>query len=169
MTYDFHGGWETQGPTSFHSNLLIDPNNPATGVAHTYAAETALQKLLGAGVPAQKIVLGIPFYGRGWTGVSNTSNGLYQRATGPAHGTYEQGIEDYKVLAARNAPKFYDPITGQLWTYDGVEFWSFDDARVIASKIESVNAQGLGGLFSWSLDGDDGTATLTQAMAKVRQ
>jgi chitinase len=169
MTYDFHGGFEPQGPTNFQSNLLLDPNNPATGVAHTYAGETAIQQLLAAGVPAQKIVLGIPFYGRGWTGVGNANNGLYQRATGPARGTYEQGIEDYKVLAPRNAPKFYDPITGQMWTYNGVEFWSFDDARVIATKAQAVNNQGLGGLFSWSLDGDDSTATLVKETAKVRQ
>lgn len=169
MTYDFHGGWETQGPTNFHSNLLLDPSNPATGVAHSYAGETAVQKLLAAGVPSQKIVLGVPFYGRGWTGVANSNNGLYQRATGPARGTYEQGIEDYKVLAARNAPKFYDAVTGQMWTYNGVEFWSFDDARVIATKINAVNNQALGGLFSWSLDGDDSNGTLVKEIAKVRQ
>jgi chitinase len=168
MTYDFHGGFEPQGPAAFQSNYFLDPNNPATGVAHTYAGETAVQKLLAAGVPAQKIVLGIPFYGRGWTGVGSANNGLYQRATGPARGTYEQGIEDYKVLAPRNAPKFYDSITGQMWTYNGVEFWSFDDARVIATKINVVNTQGLGGLFSWSLDGDDSTGTLVKEIAKVR-
>jgi chitinase len=169
MTYDFHGGWEAQGPTNFQSNFFLDPNNPATGLAHSYAGETAVQKLLAAGVPAQKIVLGIPFYGRGWTGVTNSNNGLYQSATGPARGTYETGIEDYKVLAARNAAKFYDPVTGQMWTYNGVEFWSFDDARVIATKVNAVNSQGLGGVFSWSLDGDDSTATLVKELAKVRQ
>jgi chitinase len=168
MTYDFHGGFEPQGPAAFQSNYFLDPNNPATGVAHTYAGETAVQKLLAAGVPAQKIVLGIPFYGRGWTGVGSANNGLYQRATGPARGTYEQGIEDYKVLSPRNAPKFYDSTTGQMWTYNGVEFWSFDDARVIATKINVVNTQGLGGLFSWSLDGDDSTGTLVKEIAKVR-
>jgi len=169
MTYDFHGGWEAQGPTNFQSNLFLDPNTPATGLAHTYAGETAVQKLLAAGVPSQKIVLGIPFYGRGWTGVSNSNNGLYQPATGPARGTYEQGIDDYKVLAPRNAPKFYDAVTGQMWTYNGTEFWSFDDARVIATKINAINSQALGGLFSWSLDGDDSTATLVKEIAKVRQ
>ncbi len=168
MTYDYHGGWDAKGPTSFHSNLYLDPNNPFTGVAHTYSTEVAVQKLLAAGVPSQKIVLGIPFYGRGWTGVPNTNNGLYQSATGPAPGTYEPGIEDYKVLATRNAPKFYDPVTRQLWTYNGNEFWSFDDPTVIATKINYVNGNSLGGLFSWSLDGDDANATLTKETAKVR-
>jgi chitinase len=170
MTYDYHGGWEAQGPTNFQSNLLMDPNNPATGVVKTYATETTINKLLAAGVPAQKLVLGIPFYGRGWTGVANGgANGLYQSATGPARGTYEQGIEDYKVLAPRNAPKFYHPVTKQLWTYNGTEFWSFDDPVVIATKAAYVNSLGLGGLFSWSLDGDDAAATLVKEIAKVRQ
>jgi len=170
MSYDYHGGFEPQGPTNFQSNLHVDPNNPATGVVKTYATETAVNKLLGAGVPASKIVVGIPFYGRGWTGVSSGgTNGLYQPASGPARGTYEAGIEDYKVLAPRNAPKFYHPVTKQLWTYNGTEFWSFDDPTVIATKAAYVNNLGLGGLFAWSLDGDDSTATLTKEIAKVRQ
>ncbi|MET0532888.1 MAG: glycosyl hydrolase family 18 protein [Steroidobacter sp.] len=170
MSYDYHGGFEPQGPTNFQSNLHVDPNNPATGVVKTYATETAVNKLLGAGVPASKLVIGIPFYGRGWTGVANGgANGLYQRASGPAFGTYEAGIEDYKVLAPRNAPKFYHPVTKQLWTYNGTEFWSFDDATVIATKTAYVNNLGLGGLFSWSLDGDDANATLLKETAKVRQ
>jgi chitinase len=170
MTYDFHGGFEPQGPTNFQSNLHMDPNNPAGGVAKTYAGETAVNKFLAAGVPASKLVLGIPFYGRGWTGVpSGGTNGLYQSATGPAPGTYEQGIEDYKVLAPRNAPKFYHPVTKQAWTYNGSQFWSFDDPTVIATKAAYVNSLGLGGLFSWSLDGDDANATLVKETAKVRQ
>lgn len=170
MSYDYHGGFEAQGPTNFQSNLHVDPNNPATGVVKTYATETAVNKLLAAGVPASKVVVGIPFYGRGWTGVpSGGANGLYQPATGPARGTYEQGIEDYKVLAPRNAPKFYHPITKQLWTYNGTEFWSFDDPVVIATKAAYVNNLGLGGLFAWSLDGDDANATLTKEIGKVRQ
>jgi chitinase len=170
MSYDFHGGFEPQGPTNFQSNLYMDPNNPATGVVKTYATETAVNKFLAAGVPANKLVIGIPFYGRGWTGVpSGGTNGLYQPATGPARGTYEQGIEDYKVLAPRNEPKFYHPVTKQLWTYNGTEFWSFDDPVVIATKAAYVNNLGLGGLFSWSLDGDDANATLVKETAKVRQ
>ncbi|HEY0942301.1 MAG TPA: glycosyl hydrolase family 18 protein [Steroidobacter sp.] len=170
MTYDYHGGFEPQGPTNFQSNLRMDPNNPATGVVKTYATETAVNKLLAAGVPAHKLVIGIPFYGRGWRGVPNGgTNGLYQPASGPAFGTYEQGIEDYKVLAPRNAPKFYHPVTKQLWTYDGTEFWSFDDPVVIATKAAYVNTLGLGGLFSWSLDGDDASATLVKETAKVRE
>lgn len=170
MSYDYHGAWDAQGPTNFQSHLYYDPSNPASGVSNTYSTEVAVNKLLSAGVPAQKIVLGIPFYGRGWRGVTNGgTNGLYQSAAGAASGTYEQGIEDYKVLAPRNAPKFYHPVTKQLWTYDGNEFWSFDDAVVIATKTAYVKSLGLGGLFSWSLDGDDANATLLKETAKVRQ
>ena len=33
---------------------------------------------IGLPAPAAKLLLGVPYYGRGWTGVRNTNNGLFQ-------------------------------------------------------------------------------------------
>ena len=46
--------------------------------------------------------------------------------------------------------------TGQLYLYTGPggEWWSYDDASVIETKMKYVREQGLRGAFSWSLDGD---------------
>lgn len=170
MTYDFHGGWEGTGPTDFQSHLYEDPASPYNGtVAGAYNGNNAIMKLLGAGVPAKKLTLGIPFYGRGWTGVTNANNGLYQVATGPARGTYEAGIEDYKVLKNAAGSVYYHPITKQLWKFDGTNFWSYDDPTVIQTKINYLKSKGLLGIFSWSLDGDDPSATLMKAMGKVNE
>ncbi|WP_031296073.1 glycosyl hydrolase family 18 protein, partial [Pseudogulbenkiania ferrooxidans] len=68
-------------------------------------------------------------------------------------GTYEQGIEDYRVLVKRSAKQFNSPVAKQLWTYDGNEFWSYDDPATIRGKLDYVRSQQLGGVFSWSLDG----------------
>ncbi|OHX13632.1 glycosyl hydrolase family 18 protein [Chromobacterium sphagni] len=170
MTYDFHGGWEAKGPTNFQSNLYRDPAAPVTGDQVYYTVNDAVQTLVNAGVPRAKINVGLPFYGRGWTGVAAgpQSNGLYQVATGPAKGTYEQGIEDYRVLVNRSAKQFVSPVAKQLWTYDGNEFWSYDDPATIRGKLDFVRQQQLGGVFSWSLDGDDAQATLLKTSAEVR-
>jgi chitinase len=128
MTYDFHGAWETNGPTNFMAPLYGSPNDPSTGVVKNYYADYAVQAYLNAGVPANKLVLGVPFYGRGWTGVTNANDGLYQSATGPASGQYDPGVNDYKVLKALGYPEFRDTAYTQgYWIFDGNTFWSYDD------------------------------------------
>lgn len=165
MTYDFRGAWDATGPTNFHSNLYASPQDPGTGVTRTYSVDTAVTAFLNAGMPASKLVVGIPFYGRGWKGVPATNNGLYQSATGAASGTYEAGYEDFKVL--KNAPGtvYRDATTKQMWKYDGSTFWSYDDPEVIATKMAYIKQKGLGGAMAWSLDGDDAQGTLAKAIA----
>ncbi|HSC80196.1 MAG TPA: glycosyl hydrolase family 18 protein [Chitinolyticbacter sp.] len=155
MTYDYHGGWDAQGPTNFQSHLYPDPADPTVGVARSYNTNDAITALLAAGAPAGKLVVGIPYYGRGWTGVAaGGNNGLYQAASGAARGTYEAGIEDYKVLKNAAGTVYVHPVTKQSYKYDGTNWWSYDTPAVIQTKIDYVKAKGLGGLFSWSLDGD---------------
>jgi len=167
MTYDFHGGWDKNGPTDFQSNLYADPNNP------DHAAQSIddnVRGLLAAGAPPEKLVLGIPFYARGWSGVAPVNNGLYQKATGPAHG-FDEGATSYANIAtqllAGSLTKFYDPIWKQLWTYDHGTFWSFDDTAVIHEKINYLRQYKLGGIMSWSLDQDDAAFTLSKAMIEL--
>jgi chitinase len=122
MTYDYRGAWDSAGPTNFHANLVGDPNTPdynkpltgpLPGANRYYNGKDSVEYLLAQGAPANKLLVGIPFYGRGWTGVANgTKNGVYQTATGPARGTYEAGIEDYKVL--KTAP-------GTLFTHNATQ------------------------------------------------
>ena len=85
MTYDFFGTWDAQGPTAPHSPLNSYPGIPIQG----FDSDTAIQHLKSKGVPSNKILLGIGFYGRGWTGVTQAAPG--GTATGAAPGTYEAG------------------------------------------------------------------------------
>ncbi|MET3106977.1 chitinase [Oxalobacteraceae bacterium GrIS 2.11] len=164
MTYDFHGAWDKHGPTSFQSNLYPDPGGPETSMP-SIAGDVS--RLLDAGVPAEKIVLGIPFYARGWSGVAPANNGLYQTAQGPA-AAVEEGAESYARIAAKSLTRFYHPVTRQLWTYDQGTFWTFDDPVVIREKINYVRHNKLGGMMSWSLDQDDEQFSLTRAMLELR-
>ena len=169
MTYDFHGGWETS--TNFNAQLFADPADPSTGMAREYVGDKAVQYMIAAGVPRDKLLLGIPFYGRGWTGVAPGPNGdgLYQAATGTAPGTYESGIEDYKILVAKTGTRYYHPVTKQLYLYTGAggQWWSYDDPTVIGTKVKYVKDQGLRGAFSWELDGDANGVLATEVW-KVR-
>jgi chitinase len=156
MAYDMYGAWAAQGPTNFQAALYSSPDDPDAG---KYSADSSVQGYLAAGVPAKKLVLGVPFYGRGWTNVPNANNGLYQSdpKMKPARATYEDGIEDYQVLKKSKAAQFRDPKSGAFWTFDGETFWNYDDEQVIAAKMKYLREKGLGGTMFWSLDGDDGT------------
>ncbi len=173
MSYDFHGGWEASGPTDFQSNLHPDPDSPntKTPTGATYNVESAVKALLAAGVPSSKLVVGIPFYGRGWTGVSAgpKGDGLYQKATKPAPGTYEAGIEDYRVLKNAAGTVREHPVAKQAWKFDGSTFWSYDTPATIRGKLDYVKQQNLRGVFNWELDGDTADSELLKVLSEINK
>ncbi|MEW9548179.1 glycosyl hydrolase family 18 protein [Nonomuraea sp. NPDC050783] len=156
MTYDFFGAWDAQGPTAPHSPLTSYPGIPIAG----FHSDAAIQKLKSKGVPASKLLLGIGFYGRGWTGVTQAAPG--GTATGPAPGTYEQGIEDYKVLKTRCPAT--GTVAGTAYAFCGNQWWSYDTPATIGGKMSYSKSQGLGGAFFWELSGDTANAELLTAM-----
>ncbi|MFE7792068.1 glycoside hydrolase family 18 protein [Streptomyces sp. NPDC057460] len=156
MTYDFFGAWDAQGPTAPHSPLTSYTGIPKEG----YTSDAAVTKLKALGVPASKLLLGIGFYGRGWTGVTQDAPG--GTATGPATGTYEAGIEDYKVLKA-GCPAT-GTVAGTAYAHCGTNWWSYDTPATIATKTDYKNQQGLGGTFFWELSGDTADGELIKAI-----
>ena len=163
MTYDFHGAWDPQ--TNHHSALFDSPADPSTGDQKLYNSNDAMEAFLSRGVPASKLNLGIGYYGRGWTGVASGNNGLYKSASGAAPGTYEAGIEDWKVLKNLNWPVYTDTVAKATWISNGTTFWSVDTPAMVTEKMGYVKAQGLGGAFFWEFSGDDPQGTLTKAIS----
>ncbi|MFI6987846.1 glycosyl hydrolase family 18 protein [Nonomuraea wenchangensis] len=156
MTYDYFGAFAAQGPTAPHSPLTSYSGIPTAG----FYSDAAIQKLKSKGVPSSKLLLGIGFYGRGWAGVTQAAPG--GTATGPAPGTYEQGIEDYKVLKTRCPSN--GTVAGTAYAYCGNQWWSYDTPATIGGKMSYSKNQGLGGAFFWELSGDTTNAELLTAM-----
>lgn len=156
MTYDYFGAWDAKGPTAPHSPLTSYSGIPKAGFNST----DTLAKLKGLGVPASKLLLGIGFYGRGWSGVTQDAPG--GTATGAAPGKYEAGIDDYKVLKSRC------PATGKVggtaYAKCGDQWWSYDTPETIGTKMAFKDAQGLGGTFFWELSGDTTNGELIKAI-----
>ncbi len=160
--YDLHGTWENQ--TGHQANLLTDRRDPNPV---RYSVDQTVRDLVSRGAPKRKIVVGVPAYGQGWTGVKSKGNGLYAPATGPAPGTWAAGTEDYKILAKKPGKRYRDLLTGTVWLYDGNEFWSYDDPAVLLQKAAYIRLKGLGGSMMWSIDQDDARASLTSALYSV--
>ena len=161
MAYDFHGSWEPRGPANHASALYPAWCEPTDGDW----ADKAIQAYVDAGVQPGDLLLGMPFFGHGWRGVAPVNDGLCQPASGVPRGTYEKGVDDYEVLAASGDTGFSDPDTGTHWTFDGNEFWSFDDPQSASWKADYANSRGLRGVMFWELSGDDPAGTLLKALA----
>jgi chitinase len=164
MTYDYFGtGGDGGGDltdqhrTEPHSPLTTYPGIPRADAT----ASATVDKLLSLGVPAGKVLLGIGFYGRGWTGVTATGPG--GSASGPADGRYEKGLEDYEVLAKRCPPT--GVAGGTAIAHCGTQWWSYDTPTTIKTKMAYARSKSLGGAFAWELSGDTPDSALLTAVA----
>jgi chitinase len=156
MTYDYFGAFDADGPTAPHSPLTSYSGIPIAG----FYSDAAIQKLKSKGIPSNKLNLGIGFYGRGWTGVTQDAPG--GSATGAAPGTYEAGNEDYKVL--KNSCPVTGTVAGTAYAHCGSNWWSYDTPSTIAGKMTYVKNQGLGGAFFWEFSGDTSNGELITAI-----
>jgi len=172
MTYDFNGEWSLL--SSFNAPLHSSSADPS-GAANV---DAALQSYLQRGVPPHKLVMGVPFYGRGVIGVANTNGGLYQPHTGAAVGTWDTaatgatGIFDYSdivthYLTRPNIQTFRDPEAGVPWLYDPTTglFLSYDDPESLAMKRAYAETYGLGGVMIWEMSNDLGDELLDTLVA----
>jgi chitinase len=138
--------------------------------------DAAVQSYLTAGVPADKIVMGVRFVGTGWQGVGSTNNGLYQTNTGPAKGTWDpltaapsgsfgyQDIEDNYLPGYTRSwdqeaqvPWLYSPDTGIMISYE--------DPQSLTSKTGYALSNQLGGIMIWELAADDARGTLVNTLS----
>jgi GH18 family chitinase len=157
MSYDFHGPWESA--SNFNAPLFFSPADPADAGLNV---DAAVQTYLSSDVPAEKLVLGVPFYGHGWSGVSEVDHGLYQPAGAAAPGTWEAGSYDYADLAKNylsTYQRYWDADAYVPWLYDAAAgvFISYDDPQSLRAKAGYVRDQGLAGLMIWELSQGDET------------
>lgn len=169
MCYDLHGAWNLS-MTNHHAMLYPNPDDPSPNenIRTRYNGDYAITQFLEAGNPPSTIVLGVPFYGRGWGGVPGTNGGLYQSATSVPPGTWDDwssgntGINDFteleEFIASGLYTQYYDPIAKGNYLYSATEhgghFISYDDTETMAAKVDYVNALGLGGVMFWEVTAD---------------
>ncbi|RKI71748.1 glycosyl hydrolase [Corallococcus sp. AB049A] len=166
MSYDYHGAFEST--VNFHSALNRVTGDP--GANDGFYTDGSIARMLQLGVPASKIVVGVPFYGRGWGNVPNVNNGLFQSGV-PTKGTWDDGqsgltgVFDYKDLKANyeragsGYSKFFHPESKQAYLYSPTtKVWvAYDDVQSMNAKSDYILAKGLGGAMFWELSGDDGS------------
>ena len=160
MAYDLH--WDSEPMTFLHSPLFHDPQDPSKPPFDTRNGDFAVRGFLAAGVPASKIILGVPFYGKGWTGVKDVNHGLYQHATraAQADGSYRA----LKELTGMTDRKYYkQAVTCSVWNNNN--FWSYDCPEALRQKMAYIGRQRLGGVMFWELSHDTADGELLHILA----
>ncbi|TWV12445.1 glycoside hydrolase family 18 [Bacteroidaceae bacterium HV4-6-C5C] len=136
MTYDLD-----EAPR--HQSALSDPSA-------TSDCTRAVQAYLNAGMPAGKLVLGIPFYGR------------HSFASTPLSINYKNIItldpQQYKI------DNWDDAASVPYVTYKGAYYAGYDNERSIAIKGGWLLGKGMAGMMYWDYDADDNSRTLSKAV-----
>jgi chitinase len=166
MAYDMSGGWSTV--TGFNAPLYESTENPP----EVTSVDTAIQDYLAFGIPSDKLVLGVPFYGYGWSDVPNVNHGLHQQYEGRPNGTWDVGAFEYNDLAANYVgvyERYWDETAQVPWLYypdEGIMI-TYDDPESLTAKAQYAVDNGLGGIMFWELSQDTTDSELLTAINDV--
>jgi chitinase len=162
MTYDYSGDWT--GYAGHNSPLHASSRQPGA----KRSSELSIQYLLDERkIPADRLALGIPLYGRGFP-VSEP----YASTKGVPKTRLPQG--SYRNLAGlqkQGWTRRWDDETKTPWLIapDGKAVIGYDDAESVALKAKWAREKGLRGVFFWQVAADrlpDGTNPLQEAARK---
>jgi chitinase len=165
MTYDFAGDWTDYA--GHHSPLFDSSKQPAGGRRST--ASTMKYLLEVRGLPADRLAVGIPLYGRGF-GVPEpyaSTRGVPRVRIPNADYANLHKLQHDQGWARR-----WDDETRTPWLIspDQKMVIGYDDAESVALKAEWARKQGFRGVFFWQIAADrlpDGTNPLQEAARKA--
>ncbi|RYO74213.1 hypothetical protein DL766_008657 [Monosporascus sp. MC13-8B] len=148
MAYDYAGSWDAVA--GHQANLYPSGDNPASTPFSTAAA---LDFYLSRGVRPQKLVLGMPLYGRAFVATDGPGTPY---TGGVGEGTWENGVHDYKKLPLPGAQERLDGRVGASWCYNPATrtMVSYDTVDMARAKAQFVRDRGLGGAMWWESSAD---------------
>uniref|UniRef100_A0A8D8USC8 Probable chitinase 3 n=1 Tax=Cacopsylla melanoneura TaxID=428564 RepID=A0A8D8USC8_9HEMI len=158
MTYDFHGQWERQ----VGHNSPLKPLEGATSYQKKLTVEYSAKEWVKQGAPKEKLMIGMPTYGRSFTLVDETKFDIGAPASGggePGKYTAEAGFMSYyevcDFLKKDNTTLVWDNEQQVPFAYRDDQWVGFDDERSLKMKMDWLKEDGYGGIMVWSVDMDD--------------
>ena len=154
MAYDYYEPSDDK-ITGNHAPLFTDPLDPKK-----VSADESVRQYERAGVPAAKLVLGVPFYGHVWGQVSSLANGLFQPGQ-PVPNAYANYAAIATTMIGKNYTRYWDKAASvpYLYSADNQIFVSYEDPESLALKCKYVLSQHLAGVMFWDY-GSDPSGTL---------
>ncbi|CAH1376594.1 unnamed protein product [Tenebrio molitor] len=158
MTYDFHGQWER---TVGHNSPLF-PLESATSYQKKLTVDYSAREWVKQGAPKEKLMIGMPTYGRSFELVNTTQFDIGAPASGggtPGKYTSEAGFMSFyeicDFLHEDNTTLVWDNEQQVPFAYRGNQWVGFDDERSLKTKMAWLKEEGFGGIMIWSVDMDD--------------
>ncbi|KAF1984067.1 glycoside hydrolase family 18 protein [Aulographum hederae CBS 113979] len=147
MAYDYAGSWDHCA--GHQSNLYPSKHNPG---CTPFSTECAVKYYVQHGVPADKIVLGMPLYGRAF----QSTGGPGKPFQGIGEGSWEQGVWDFKALPRLGSHIHHDKELGASYCFDSSNgnMVSYDTVDMALQKVNFIRENGLGGVMWWESSGD---------------
>jgi chitinase len=146
MSYDLVNGYSTV--TGHHTGLYSTPQQ-------VESTDHAVKWLEKAGVPLNKVVIGMAFYARLFQGADTVNNGLYR----PCHFYRGVSYRDQASLLSADSGYVYhwDSVAKAPYKYNARDqiFASFDDSASIRLKTIYALQKKLGGVMFWQLTEDN--------------
>ncbi|QQV75437.1 Chitinase A [Rickettsia tillamookensis] len=164
MTYDLFGGTYGDGKLAHHTNLYSSDKE--------WSIDQSVQYLKGLGINMKYVHVGYASYSRNAREVEIESvsplKGTF-KVDSNIVGSFENGVtEQYDIWN-----NYFDPSTGKgkngftlytdkiadadfLYNPTSKVFMSIDTPRTVKAKAEYVKKNGLGGIFTWTTDLDNG-------------
>ncbi|XP_021723508.1 acidic mammalian chitinase-like [Chenopodium quinoa] len=162
MAYDFYAPGYGPPPYFTHPHAaLYDPSGAKV------SGSDGIKAWIKAGVPAKKLVLGVPFYGHAWTLANSNNNGILAPATNNENTLVPEGTPKYmeiKPFISKNGAKVvYNSSYVFNYCYSGTTWIAYDDTQAIATKVAYAKRNALNGYFAWKINQDLNWALSTKA------
>ncbi|KAK0081746.1 hypothetical protein PV325_007400 [Microctonus aethiopoides] len=158
MTYDFHVGIENK--TDVHAPLY--QGSEESQYYEGWNAEASIKYWLSQGCPKEKILMGVPLYGRSFTLCDPNVNHIGAPACGPGNaGSYsrEPGMLGYneicEMFKQQSWNEQYDEERHAPYAHNDFQWITYDNVRSIKKKTELIKKLNLGGAMVWSIETDD--------------
>jgi chitinase len=166
MAFDYQGGGFSNF-TGHLSNVYPSLTNPkstdgwenSTKSFTPFNTKRAIDYYKANVASSNKIMLGMPLYGRSFASVvdlSRDKRAMGQKFNGSGEGTFSPGTLNYYDLPQEGAKLYTSNEVLASWTWDAVkkQVVSFDTPKVARWKTEFLKAEGLGGAWWWESSGD---------------
>jgi len=163
MSYDYYvPSWDKT--TGHHAPLFTNPADPKK-----ISADRTVNEYENAGVSPEKLVLGLPFYGKSWTQVPDQNHGLFQPGK-EAPNTY---LPYSALTSLQNSgyTRYWDSNASApyLYNHDTQTFISYDDPESLKKKCEYVIDHKLAGVMFWEYTGDSANTLLGAIDVSLRR